>query len=144
MAILPPVRRFILDDYQGISTIPSFCTKFFYPLNLFLSSTYSALNNGLTLQSNTVGLVANINPVTSSSTGTATTTVNWTYPQTPPQGVVVMNCTLNGTGVTAPLISWSYSSGVITISMQFVKVSSGAIVQAQAATYAVTFWVSGG
>lgn len=147
MAQLPPIKRFIQDDYAGLTAIPAFAGKLFYPLNLFLNAVYSALNNGLTLNSNTIGIVATQTSISTSSTGTASTTVNWPYLQSPPGGVVVMNCSLAGTSSTYPLISWSYAGGVVTISMQFVTVSAGALVQSGASNpnfYSITFWVSGG
>lgn len=144
MASLPPVRNFIQDDYSGITTIPSFAGKLFYPLNLFLNAVYRALNNGLTLTANTIGLVSTQTSITSSSTGVATTTINWPYPQTPPTGLAVLSCYIGTAATTYPAISWSYRSGVITINMQFFKVSGSALVTDTAKTYSLTFWSSGG
>ncbi len=144
MAILPPIKRFVLDDFSGIKDISAFAAKLFYPLNLFLSATYSALNNGLTLNANTIGMVSTQGAITSSSAGIATTTINWGYPQSPPTGVAVMSCSVSSIPALSPLVSWSYSAGVVSITMQFVAASSGAIVQAGAQTYSCTFWVSGG
>lgn len=144
MAILPPIKRFILEDYGGIKDIPAFCSKFFYPLNLFLNATYSALNNGLTLTQNTIGLVTSQSSITANSSGIATTTINWPYPQSPPSGVAILGCTLSSLAATYPLISWAYNAGVVTVTMQFVQVTSGAIVTAGAGSYNITFWVSAG
>lgn len=144
MARLPPIKRFVLDDFNGIKEVGAFAAKLFYPLNLFLNAVYSALNNGLTISANTIGSVVVQTNITSNSSGIATTTLNWAFPQSPPQGVFVMACTQSSLPVTAPLISWSYGSGVVSISMQFVSVSSGAIVSASSNTYSLTFWVSGG
>lgn len=144
MATLPPVKRFTLDDYSGIKDISAFAAKLFYPLNLFLTATYSALNNGLTLNANTIGMVTSNSSITSNSAGIATTTVNWGFPQSPPQGVAVINCTISSVGALSPLVSWSYSAGVVTITMQFVVMSSGAVVAAGAQTYSCSFWITGG
>jgi hypothetical protein len=144
MSTLPPIKRFTQDDYNGIKDISAFCSKLFYPLNLFLNAVYTSLNNGLTLSQNTIGSVTTQTTITSDSTGKATTTINWTYLQSPPQGIAILACLSASVPQTIPLYSWSYNSGVITISMQFVKVSSGAIVQASSATYSVTFWATGG
>ena len=58
MSALPPIKRFVLEDFAGVKEIPDFCSKFFYPLNLFLTSTYSALNNGVTIAANTTNKLA--------------------------------------------------------------------------------------
>ena len=144
MAVLPPIKRFVQDDFNGISTISAFTAKLFYPLNLFLNAVYSALNNGLTLSQNTIGAVKTATSITANSSGIATTTVNWPFPQSPPTGVAVLNCLTGTTQQTYPLISWAYSSGVVTLSMQFVMVTAGAVVVAPSGTYNVTFWISGG
>ena len=144
MANLPPLKRFVQDDFQGITTISAFCGKLFYPLNLFLNATYAALNNGLTIQANSIGMISQATSITSNSSGIATTTINWAYPQSPPVGVVVMNCTQSSVPTTLPLMSWSYSAGVITVTLQFTQISSGAVVANTAQTYNLTFWVSGG
>lgn len=144
MASLPPIKRFIADDFAGVTTFPAFCQKLFYPLNLFLNATYSALNSGLTIEQNTLGLINESTSITSNSSGIATTTINWPYTQTAPIGVVVMDCTNNGTSTNYPFVSWSYSAGVVSISMQFFTITSGAFVTAPTGTYNITFWVSGG
>jgi hypothetical protein len=144
MATLPPVKRFVLDDYNGITTVSAFCSKFFYPMNLFLNAVYSALSSGLTIQQNMIGIVNASTNISSNSSGVATTTINWPDTQSPPQGVAVIACTQSSSATMYPLVSWSYAAGVVSISMQFVKVSSGAIVSAAASSYSVTFWVTGG
>lgn len=144
MAKLPPIKRFIQDDFTGISEISTFAGKLFYPLNLFLNAVYSALNSGLTLNDNTIGLVTQSSNITSDANGLAVTTINWPYPQSPPQGVVVMNCAISTDPAKFPILSWSYASGVVRVSMQFVTMSSGAVVAAATNTYNLTFWVSGG
>ena len=144
MSALPPIKRFVLEDFAGVKEIPDFCSKFFYPLNLFLTSTYSALNNGVTIAANTLGVLTSPIAVTSDANGQATTTVNWKYPQSPPRGVVVMSCTLAGVSTLIPHHSWTYASGVVTVSMQFVKLSGGAMVASPSQTLSVTLWVNGG
>lgn len=144
MALLPPIKRFVQDDFNGIKEVAAFAGKLFYPLNLFLNAVYAALNNGLTLAQNTIGVVSVQGNITSNANGVATTTINWPFLQTPPKGVVVMSCTISTVGTYAPLISWSYSSGVVSISMQFVTASGGSMVVAAPNTYAVSFWVSAG
>lgn len=144
MARLPPIKRFILDDFSGITQIPAFCGKLFYPLNLFLNAVYSALANGLTLNANTVGVVSAQTAITSSAAGVATTTINWPYPQSPPVGLSVMSCSVSSVPALSPLFSWSYSAGVVTIVLQFVAVSSGAIVADTSKTYSLTVWITGG
>lgn len=148
MATLPPVKRFILDDFQGVTTISAFAAKLFYPLNLFLTATYSALANGLTLNANTIGMVTTQSSITSSSAGVATTTINWPYPQSPPTGLAVLSCLVNATPALSPLVSWSYNAGVVSVALQFLAVgsisSTAAIVPAASQTYSLTFWVSGG
>jgi len=144
MSVLPPIKRFTLEDYSTVTTIPAFCAKLFYPLNLFMNATYSALNNGLTIQSNMIGQIAQVSSITSNSSGIATTTVNWNYPQTPPIGVVVMNCTVSGQGVMFPLTTWNYNAGVVKVSFQFVTITTGAVVTDTAKTYNLTLLVSGG
>jgi hypothetical protein len=144
MAVLPPIKRFVLDDFAGIKDVSAFASKLFYPLNRFLNAVYSGLNNGLTLNQNTIGLVTTQTSVSSNSSGVATTTLNWTYPQSPPLGVVVMACNQSSISMPFPIVTWGYNAGVVSIQMQFVQVTSGALVTAPAGTYAVTFWVSGG
>jgi len=144
MAALPPIKRFVQEDFNGLNTISAFASKLFYPLNRFLNAVYSALNHGLTLNQNTIGMVLNQPNVKADANGVVTTTINWPYLQSPPQGVVVLNCSVNGAGVLLPLHSWSYASGVVSISMQFIKSSAGSIVISASQTYSVTFWVSAG
>lgn len=144
MAVLPPIKRFIQDDYQGVKTIQDFTGKLFYPLNLFLNAVYSALNNGLTINANSIGSVTIQAAITTSSTGTATTTINWPYPQSPPLGLMIINCSVSTVANTIPLYSWSYSSGVISVSMQFTKITAGAVVTDTEKTYSVTFYATGG
>lgn len=143
MANLPPIKRFLTDDFAGLTTIPAFAAKLFYPLNLFLNAVYSALNNGLTLNSNMAALVTS-QSVTASSTGIATTTINWPFPQMPPVGVVILSTTLSSVAATQPQIAWSYGAGVIQITLQFTKITAGAVVQAGAGTYSVGFWATAG
>ena len=132
MATLPPIKRFIADDFAGITTFPAFTQKLFYPLNLFLNSVYTALNSGLTIQQNMLGLVNQSTSIAANTSGIATTTINWPYSQTAPVMVLVGACSSGGSSALYPLINWSYSAGVVSISMQFVKLSSGAIVAAGA------------
>lgn len=144
MATLPPVKRFTSEDYAGTSSVTAFVEKFFYPLNLFLNSVYTALSNGLTLSANTTAVVKSLK-VTTASTGIATTSINWPYPQTPPVGLAVLGC-MTTTGISAgyPIPTWSYNAGVISISLQFVTVTAGDVVAGGADSYNVVFWASAG
>jgi len=144
MAQLPPVKNFVVQDFASSTTIPDFASKLFYPLNLFLNAVYTALTNGLTLGQNTLGQITSNASITANSSGIATTTINWGFSQNPPIGVVIMSCTQSSLPVTTPLLSWSYSAGVITVTMQFVTVTSGTLKASGAGTYAMTFWSVGG
>lgn len=144
MAKLPPVKRFLTEDYASAKDIPGFCSRFFYPLNLFLNATYTALQSGLTLGQNLIAVVSQNVSVTCNASGVGTTTINWTFPQTPPVGVTILSCTLAGVAANAPLISWSYSGGVISITLQFISITAGNLVTAPAGTYTLSFWATGG
>lgn len=144
MALLPPIKRFTMDDFASQK---SWIGALFYPLNLFLNATYSALNNGLTVNQNTIGLVKVIPGVQLSGTTTLSgkTTINWPYFQSPPVGVIAMQNILVGTGggpVVCPSIVWGYSSGVITINLSNQPNPTGSSQTTQ--SYNITFWVCGG
>ena len=150
MATLPPIKRFLAEDFP---TQTSWIGKLFYPLNLFLNATYSALNNGLTINQNTVGLVANLSSLVANSSGQLTTTIKWPYTQSPPKGVAILSCTQNG-GTTAanyPIINWTYNSGIVTINLTFLALANVTISGSPyvvytpvASNFAVTVWISGG
>lgn len=132
MAQLPVIKRFSTEDFPGQK---DWIGTLFYPLNLILTTLYSALNNGLTisqnLQAQTVALsVAGSSP-----------SVSFPYKYSPaiPLGVSVVSVVQTNTpavNLTAAVgCLWTYSSGVVTVTCQGLDASS---------TYNVTFVVWGG
>lgn len=132
MSKLPAIKRFTREDYQGA---PDWLDKLFYTLNLFMTSVYSALNQGLTVEENSLGMVK-----TMSISGAApSTSFRWNF-LNKPMGLIVVNV-YQTDGVAAPITNavyadWSYSQNVITVNN---------ITGLNAAhTYSVTFMVFGG
>lgn len=132
MGALPTIKRFLIEDYPTEAT---WIGTLLYPLNLLLTTLYANLNNGLTLQANSL---AQINTV-SIAGSSPTTSFLWKYSSNP-AGVVVINTVLaSGAAAnikTAVTCQWSYSAGVITIT-NVTGLTLGN-------TYNITFYVIGG
>lgn len=140
---LPPIRRFTLGDFPTAQQ--AWLPKLLYPLNQLLNAFFSTVDNGITLQQNTLGQIAN---VTVSMSGTSTLTgsakINWTFGQTPPIGVICMNAQQINSPTTVvfyPSIGWSYNSGVVTT--QFSMANPTGTGQTTI-NYTFTLWISGG
>lgn len=143
MAKLPPIKRFTQDDFPNQK---SWIGSLLYPLNLFLNATYAALNNGLTINQNMIGLTkVSIVNLSGTTTLTGTTSIVWPYLQTPPVGVLAINCIQlgnNGGSVILPSITgWTYDSGVVTIPLSTPNPTGSSQTNL---TYNITFWICGG
>lgn len=132
MGLLPQIRRFSLEDFPSET---SWIGNLFLPLNQILTTLYSNLSNGLTLSQNLLGQVKAV-PV-SGTTGV----VSFPYQFSPatPIGVLVINTVQTDTPIvaitTAIGCTWTYNSGVLTVTVQGLTTGH---------TYNVTFWVIGG
>ena len=134
MAQLPPIKRFLIDDFPSEA---SWIGTLLYPLNLLLNTIYANLNNGLTIQQN---MQAQIN--TLSVTGAnPTTSYQWKFSSIgAPLGVTIVNSVQTNSPIT-PIVNavtcqWSYSAGTVTISNVTGLTNSN--------TYNVTFITWGG
>ena len=131
MAQLPPIKRFVIEDYPSQST---WIGALLYPLNLLLNSVYSNLNNGLTVSQN---MLAQINTVTVNGSSPSTSFL-WKFSSNP-VGISVINVVQTSTPVvalTAPVFcQFSYNAGVISVTVIGLPTSG---------TYNVTFQVLGG
>lgn len=130
MGALPTIKRFLTEDYP---TEASWIGTLLYPLNLLLTTIYSNLNNGLTLQSNALAQVKQI-----SVDGTlASIQFPWNFPSNAPVGVSIVSCYDSQSQVpVAAACSWSYASGTVTI-VNVTGLTAGS-------TYTCTFIVWGG
>lgn len=113
MGMLPSIKRFLTEDFPDQA---SWIGTLFYPLNEFLQTVYSNLNNGLTLSQNMLAQVVTL-PIKGSS---PTTSFSWNFSKSGnPIGVTVVNAlNTNGSGsgvLGAVSCQWSYSAGVISI-----------------------------
>lgn len=113
MGLLPPIKRFLTEDFPEQA---SWIGTLLYPLNQFLNTVYSNLNNGITLAQNMFAQIATL-PIKGSS---PTTSFTWKF-QTAgsPIGVSVINVSLSsgtGSALGAVTCQWSYSAGIISIS----------------------------
>lgn len=131
MALLPPLKRFLQEDFTDQPWISRLLT----PLNLFLTTVYSSLNNGLTINENTLGQIKTI----SVNGATPTAQFRWNF-QTKPVGVLVIS-TVQSSGAASVITNavtcdWSFSQGLVNINNV-----TGLDV---AKTYYITFYVIGG
>ena len=124
MASLPVIKQLQVESFPSQT---SWIGNLIYPLNLLFSTVYTNLNNGITLNQNTLGTVKQSVSVTTSASGIATTSFTWPFPKTNPVGVSIISCTSGGTAAYAPLMSWSYSSGTISVSLQFLTMLTTAV-----------------
>lgn len=131
MAKLPTIRRLSREDYPEA---PSWLDKLLFPLNSFLTSTYAALNNQLTINENMIGQTRTVTYV-----GGGAASFTWPF-TTNPLGYQVINVTdSNGKNVilsSAPWLNASFSQGQVTI-QNVTGLTSGV-------TYLVTVYVIGG
>lgn len=132
MSKLPAIKRFTREDYQGA---PDWLDKLFYTLNLFMSSVYSALNSGLTINDNSLGLIKTMTVKGASPT----TSFRWDY-LTQPVGLIVARA-YQTDGTASPITNavyadWTYSQNIITVN-NITGLNS-------AHTYSITFLVFGG
>ena len=111
MASLPPVRKLLQEDLKQAG---AWISKLIYPLNLFMSSVYAALNHDLTFQDN---ILAQWKTVTVSGSN-PTTQFTWSYVSAP-VGVTIQAISDTSaspkTITTAVTHVWSYSGGVVSI-----------------------------
>lgn len=132
MAKLPQLKRFLAEDFPEA---PPFLSKLFYPLNVFCSTVYSALNNGISFADNILSQVKTIS-VTGPS---GSTSFSYKY-STRPLGIVLLSIT--DTSATPAIITaattlaWTYSAGLITVN-NITGLTAGK-------TYLATFLVIGG
>jgi hypothetical protein len=138
MSALPPLKRFSAEDYADA---PGWVSKFFYPLNLFLSSVYTALNNGLTFKENILSQVKVVSTDgTAPASGKPKLQFPWSFPAVKPIGCLIISATDTSSSpspiTTALGIDWSYSQG-------FININNIAGLDA-AKTYSLTFLVIGG
>lgn len=115
MAKLPPLKRLVTQDYAG----QNWLAPLFQVLNNFMESTYSALNQALTLADNTTSGVLEL-VLTSQPTPTSPARLSW--PKEVPVAVMIGNVqqrdttqanrlTTSGALLTnAPGIEWQYIS----------------------------------
>ena len=144
MAILSVVKRLVVEDFASTKSFVDYSNRLFYVINNFFGSVSSALNNGLTINDNMVGQVTSVLTTVTDATGSATITIKWPYSSKPPVGCLINNCTINGNAAYYPLMSWSYSSGIVTVNMTFLSNSKGTFTPITGQKFSVTFWVSGG
>lgn len=115
MAKLSPVKRFSIEDFPSQS---DWIGTLFFPLNLFLTNIYSALNNDITLGENIRSQVTTLK-VKGSSPST-----NFPYKFSPnlPLGVSVINTVQTNTPAVsltgAVGATFTFSKGVVTVTVQ--------------------------
>lgn len=132
MSKLPAIKRFTREDFPDA---PNWIDKLFYTLNLFMSSVYSALNQGLTANDNTLGMIKTL----SISGASPSTSFKWNFLSKPEGCIVIAAVQTDGTPATitnAVTCDWSYSQGIIYINNVTGLNASH--------TYSVTFWAIGG
>lgn len=132
MAKLPVVKRLLQEDMKGAG---SWISKLLFPLNLFMSNVYSALNHGLTFQDNMLAQIKTL----SIKGSNPTTQFPWPY-STIPVGVSIIatvdTSALPLTVTTAVTCAWSVSAGIVSID-NITGLDSKR-------TYSITFLVIGG
>lgn len=114
MGSLPPIKRFLADDYPKEEQ--SWINTLLYPLNLLLNTIYSNLNNGLTIGQN---MQAQLNtlPVTGAS---PTTSYQWKFSTAGAPAAVLIGNVVQTNGTSQPITqavtcSWSYNAGIVSI-----------------------------
>lgn len=114
MAKIPQVRRLQIEDFQSQK---SWISKLFLPLNVFMESVATALNQNLTLKDN---MAADIKTVTFSSvpTAAAPAPVAWTLKVAPVAIFVGQVARLDGTAFTVSAdvgIQWTFGQNGLQI-----------------------------
>lgn len=131
MAQLPPIKRFVIEDYPSES---SWIGALLYPLNLLLNSVYSNLNNGLTISQNMLAQITTVEILGA----TPTTSFLWKFSSNP-VGLTVINVVQTNSPsaalVATVFCQFSYNAGVVTVTVIGLPGSG---------TYNVTFHVIGG
>lgn len=113
MAALPPIRRFLTEDFKSQS---SWIGPLLINLNNFVESVVNAFNKGITLNENTTGAVLSVT-LTTPPTSNAPAIVAWTK-SVFPVALLVGNITLlNNASFTL----------TTAVQVQFSQTQSGAI-----------------
>lgn len=110
MAKLPPISRFLREDFQEVSWIE----KLLQPLNQFMTLVYSALNANLTLGENMRAQIKELS-ITTDGSGDATASFAWGLTSIPTD-LWVSRVVSVGTAPTAAVsVDWSYDGQAINI-----------------------------
>lgn len=127
MGALPTIKQLLIDDFP---TESKWISKLLYPLNQFFNTVYQNLNNGLTFAQN---MLSQINTL-SVSGASPTTSFQYNFKsQGNPAGVWIG--AISPTPSAAYSMSWSYSAGTITVTVQGLSATG---------SYSITFFTSGG
>lgn len=132
MALLPQLKRLSAEDFKDA---PPWFMRLLYPLNLFMISVYSALNNQLTFESNMLSQIRSATLNGSSPTAQFT----WPYASAPIGVTVISALDISPFPLLikqAVTCAWSYSAGVVNIE-NVTGLTNGR-------NYSVTFLVIGG
>lgn len=128
MGALPSIKRFLVDDYP--TDIQKWIGTLLYPLNLLMNTIFQNLTNGITFSQN---MLAQINTL-SVSGANPTTSFQYNFKS---QGnpVAVWIGSISPAPTAAYSMSWSYSAGTITVTIQGLP---------KTGSYSTTFITSGG
>lgn len=112
MARLPVIQQL---NRQDIPDAPAWISKLLYPIQLFFTVVYGALNNGLTLQDNLSCVIKQFSIVA----GTVDTDNTFSFPCNLGRQIVELNVyATNADGSYTPVypqISWNFISGNVVI-----------------------------
>ena len=112
MAKLPPISRFLREDFQGVDWID----RLLQPLNQFMNIVYSAMNRNLTLTDNCAAQIKSITFTTDGS-GDATVKFAWNLTSIPTDCWV--SRISQGTPSAGVSILWEYDGSTINITKFF-------------------------
>lgn len=111
MSALPQIKRLLAEDYKEAGT---WISKLLYPLNLFMSSVYAALNHGITFQDN---VLAQVKTLTVKGSSPAVQ-FPWPYASAPIGVLIIASSDTSAipkTITAAVTCAWSYSAGTVSI-----------------------------
>lgn len=115
MAKLPPISRFLREDFPGQDWID----KLLWPLNQFMNTIYGAMNKNLTLNDNCACQIKTIS-VTSDGSGNASTSFAWGLSAIPTDVWVSRVTTTSGSNPSGAVgILWEYDGTKISVGTIF-------------------------